>query len=115
MESIPITSYILSCSGIQLPEGVDPSFLAALPEGIRQEVLREHLGIRHSRHPPPPSGVTTAGPSAPVTTAAPLVVGSSTPSTSALDPNSSISQVNPEFLAALPLHIQDEVSVCVCV
>lgn len=28
---------------IVIPEGVDPSFLAALPEEIRQEVINEHL------------------------------------------------------------------------
>ncbi|XP_071495531.1 E3 ubiquitin-protein ligase HUWE1-like [Diadema antillarum] len=76
-------------SGLQLPEGVDPSFLAALPENIRQEVLQEHLGIRNQ---PPPSAP------------------SSNPPSSQADPStSSLSQVNPEFLAALPPHIQEEV------
>ena len=28
---------------IEVPEGVDPSFLAALPEEMRQEVIAEHL------------------------------------------------------------------------
>lgn len=28
---------------LEVPEGVDPSFLAALPEDMRQEVLTEHL------------------------------------------------------------------------
>lgn len=28
---------------IDIPEGVDPSFLAALPEDMRQEVISEHL------------------------------------------------------------------------
>jgi len=28
---------------IEVPEGVDPSFLAALPEDMRQEVIAEHL------------------------------------------------------------------------
>jgi hypothetical protein len=28
---------------IVIPEGVDPSFLAALPEEMRQEVINEHL------------------------------------------------------------------------
>ncbi|XP_069785223.1 E3 ubiquitin-protein ligase HUWE1 isoform X3 [Narcine bancroftii] len=33
-------------AGISLPEGVDPSFLAALPDDIRREVLQNQLGIR---------------------------------------------------------------------
>jgi len=28
---------------LEVPEGVDPSFLAALPEELRQEVISEHL------------------------------------------------------------------------
>ena len=94
---------------MQLPEGVDPSFLAALPENIRQEVLREHLGIRNTQTPPAAS--TTPAASTPVTTA-PAAGTTPTPSGTAPvgDPNSSISQVNPEFLAALPPHIQEEVS-----
>lgn len=31
--------------GIEIPEGVDPSFLAALPQEIRAEVLSEHLRL----------------------------------------------------------------------
>ncbi len=97
---------------MQLPEGVDPSFLAALPENIRQEVLREHLGIRNTQTPPTstPSGVGAA-----TTTAAPVSASGSTPTTvtaggggGGSDPNSSISS---EFLAALPPHIQEEVSI----
>ncbi|CAH1264453.1 HUWE1 [Branchiostoma lanceolatum] len=76
-------------SDVQLPEGVDPSFLAALPEDIRQEVLRTQLGIR--RTPP----TTQAGNS------------SGTSSTSTTAPDSV--QVSPEFLAALPPEIQEEV------
>lgn len=29
--------------GVQVPEGIDPSFLAALPEEMRDEVIAEHL------------------------------------------------------------------------
>lgn len=73
-----------------LPEGVDPSFLAALPENIRQEVLQEHLGIRNAPH----QAATQAA---------------STPPSAPGEPAISLSQVNPEFLAALPPHIQEEV------
>ncbi|XP_063952392.1 E3 ubiquitin-protein ligase HUWE1-like isoform X2 [Lytechinus pictus] len=80
----------VNAAGVGLPEGVDPSFLAALPENIRQEVLQEHLGIRNTPH-------QTASQPAPAPPSAPG------------EPASSLSQVNPEFLAALPPHIQEEV------
>ncbi|XP_040178869.1 E3 ubiquitin-protein ligase HUWE1 isoform X9 [Rana temporaria] len=75
-------------AGINLPEGVDPSFLAALPEDIRREVLQNQLGIRPPARPPP-----TAVPVIP-----PPVVGSA-----------GLTEVSPEFLAALPPAIQEEV------
>ena len=84
-------------TGLQLPEGVDPSFLAALPENIRQEVLQDHLGIRHAPHP-----------SGPVPSSAPSSSQGEQPA------SGSLSQVNPEFLAALPPHIQEEVSARPC-
>nr|CAB3254981.1 E3 ubiquitin-protein ligase HUWE1-like [Phallusia mammillata] len=65
----------------QVMEGVDPSFLAALPADIRQEVIREQLSRNNQRS----------------TTAA---------STSG---QTSASGVSPEFLAALPPNIQEEV------
>lgn len=73
--------------GISLPEGVDPSFLAALPDDIRREVLQNQLGIR------PP---TRTAPS--TNSSAPAVVG-----------NPGVTEVSPEFLAALPPAIQEEV------
>ncbi|XP_060263780.1 E3 ubiquitin-protein ligase HUWE1 isoform X28 [Ovis aries] len=74
-------------AGISLPEGVDPSFLAALPDDIRREVLQNQLGIR------PP---TRTAPS--TNNSAPAVVG-----------NPGVTEVSPEFLAALPPAIQEEV------
>uniref|UniRef100_A0A7N9D7K8 HECT-type E3 ubiquitin transferase n=1 Tax=Macaca fascicularis TaxID=9541 RepID=A0A7N9D7K8_MACFA len=74
-------------AGISLPEGVDPSFLAALPDDIRREVLQNQLGIR------PP---TRTAPS--TNSSAPAVVG-----------NPGVTEVSPEFLAALPPAIQEEV------
>lgn len=73
--------------GISLPEGVDPSFLAALPDDIRREVLQNQLGIR----PPTRTAPTT-------NSSAPAVVG-----------NPGVTEVSPEFLAALPPAIQEEV------
>ncbi|XP_056394530.1 E3 ubiquitin-protein ligase HUWE1 isoform X2 [Hyla sarda] len=75
-------------AGINLPEGVDPSFLAALPEDIRREVLQNQLGIRPPARAPP-----TTAPVIP-----PPVVGSA-----------GVTEVSPEFLAALPPAIQEEV------
>ncbi|KAM9855812.1 E3 ubiquitin-protein ligase HUWE1 isoform 2-T2 [Aulostomus maculatus] len=76
-------------AGISLPEGVDPSFLAALPEDIRREVLQNQLGIRPPSRPP-------AATSLPSTTA-PVLGGPG------------VTEVSPEFLAALPPAIQEEV------
>ncbi|XP_036596001.1 E3 ubiquitin-protein ligase HUWE1 [Trichosurus vulpecula] len=75
-------------AGISLPEGVDPSFLAALPDDIRREVLQNQLGIR------PPARVAPAA----TTPTPPPVVG-----------NPGVTEVSPEFLAALPPAIQEEV------
>uniref|UniRef100_A0AAZ3Q913 E3 ubiquitin-protein ligase HUWE1 n=1 Tax=Oncorhynchus tshawytscha TaxID=74940 RepID=A0AAZ3Q913_ONCTS len=77
-------------AGISLPEGVDPSFLAALPEDIRREVLQNQLGIR----PParPPAAATLPSTTAPVLGGGP-----------------GVTEVSPEFLAALPPAIQEEV------
>lgn len=69
---------------IEIPDGVDPSFLAALPEDMRQEVISEHLRIQRLREQVTQPVVPEA------------------PTASALD-------VSPEFLAALPLNIQEEV------
>jgi hypothetical protein len=40
--------------GPEIPEGVDPSFLAALPDEMREEVIAEHLryGIVSTVNPP---------------------------------------------------------------
>ncbi|XP_069896532.1 E3 ubiquitin-protein ligase HUWE1 isoform X9 [Dipodomys merriami] len=74
-------------AGISLPEGVDPSFLAALPDDIRREVLQNQLGIRPPTRSAPSSNSST-----------PAVVG-----------NPGVTEVSPEFLAALPPAIQEEV------
>lgn len=77
-------------AGINLPEGVDPSFLAALPEDIRREVLQNQLGIRPPSRPPVASTLPTS---------AAAVLGG----------GPGVTEVSPEFLAALPPAIQEEV------
>ncbi|XP_067140217.1 E3 ubiquitin-protein ligase HUWE1 isoform X2 [Centruroides vittatus] len=70
---------------VEIPEGVDPSFLAALPENIRQEVIAEQLRLQRLRQRAQAanSQATTEG--------------------------GNFTEVNPEFLAALPPNIQEEV------
>lgn len=68
---------------IEIPEGVDPSFLAALPEDMRQEVIAEQLRLQRVRQ-------------------------RATENTRESN-SGSVSEVNPEFLAALPPNIQEEV------
>lgn len=78
-----------------LPEGVDPSFLAALPESIRQEVIAEQLRLQRMHQQRTNASAQAASAS------------SSNTAPAALNP--SFSEVNPEFLAALPPSIQEEV------
>lgn len=86
---------LLSLTDSDIPEGVDPSFLAALPEQIRQEVIadqrRQRLQLEQQQAP----AATGASSS------------SATASTSQADLASS--EISPEFLAALPPAIQEEV------
>ncbi|KAG8199864.1 hypothetical protein JTE90_015857 [Oedothorax gibbosus] len=72
-------------AGIEIPEGVDPSFLAALPDNIRQEVIAEQLRLQRIRQRANAQGGEGE------------------------DDESGFTEVNPEFLAALPLNIQEEV------
>lgn len=78
------------CIGISLPEGVDPSFLAALPEDIRREVLQNQLGIRPPSRPSVASSISSSA-------------------TAVLGGGPGVTEVSREFLAALPLAIQEEV------
>lgn len=71
--------------GISIPAGLDPSFLAALPADMREEVFSNHLRQQSLQR-------------------ADLARESTTPPSS-----SATDEVNPEFLAALPLNIQEEV------
>lgn len=79
----------LTIDGIPIPDGVDPSFLEALPEAIRREVLAEQLGL----HPPPASQRNTAP-------------------AEGNEGNTDLN-VSPEFLAALPPDVQEEVRLLV--
>lgn len=69
---------------LQVPEGIDPSFLAALPQEMRDEVIQEHTRQQRIRQ-----RVQQA--------------------TANQEANQEIINVNPEVLAALPLNIQEEV------
>merc|ERR1719182_1167908 len=71
---------------LDIPEGVDPSFLAALPEDMRAEVIEEQRRLTRARQQPPAQPAAAAGTS-----------------------SGAVQEVNPEFLAALPPNIQEEV------
>ena len=66
-----------------VPDGVDPSFLAALPDSIRQEVIAEQLRLQRIRQRAQQQQQQAQ--------------------------SLGITEVNPEFLAALPPSIQEEV------
>lgn len=67
-----------------VPEGVDPSFLEALPEDVRREVITEQRRLMRLQQ---------------------RTSGNSSHDNAA----SGSSEVSPEFLAALPLALQEEV------
>ncbi|XP_054925199.1 E3 ubiquitin-protein ligase HUWE1 isoform X3 [Dermacentor andersoni] len=77
---------------VEIPEGVDPSFLAALPENIRQEVIAEQLRLQRLR-----------------THAQQQQQQQQQAAASSADGTATFTEVNPEFLAALPPSIQEEV------
>lgn len=70
---------------MEIPDGVDPSFLAALPDEMRAEVISEHLRLHTQRQRTQPVNP---------------------PQSFQVD---AVAEVNPEFLAALPPNIQEEV------
>ena len=72
---------------LEIPEGVDPSFLAALPTEMRIEVIQEHLRMQRIRQRAAHQNTAAAAAAA----------------------QDSLIEVNPEFLAALPPNIQSEV------
>ncbi|XP_076304373.1 LOW QUALITY PROTEIN: HECT, UBA and WWE domain containing E3 ubiquitin protein ligase 1 [Tachypleus tridentatus] len=84
--STSASDYVGILGDTEIPEGVDPSFLAALPENIRQEVIAEQLRLQRLRQ------------------RAQAAATSQTTSE-----GTSFTEVNPEFLAALPPNIQEEV------
>lgn len=79
----------------EIPDGVDPSFLAALPEDIRQEVLAEQWRLRRMERANSQAGNTSNQQQA-----------NEQASTSS---GTAFPEVNPEFLAALPAEVQEEV------
>ena len=107
---------------VEVPPGIDPSFLSALPDSLRREVIMEQLrilGIDIRNRPVPVTTTssantnTTSSSAAPETassadTPAPPVVVPSTASAAAASVSSASVEINPEFLAALPPQIQEE-------
>ena len=71
---------ILGMDVSDLPDGVDPSFLAALPDDMRQEVIDEQRRLQNIRQ-----------------------------QAAQQQEQQGMQEVNPEFLAALPPNIQEEV------
>ncbi|KAK4872231.1 hypothetical protein RN001_016355 [Aquatica leii] len=72
----------------EIPDGVDPSFLEALPPEMRREVLEQYRMLNSQNNRPSASTAPTAEEPAATTTS---------------------SEVSPEFLAALPPALQEEV------
>uniref|UniRef100_A0A915HS66 Uncharacterized protein n=1 Tax=Romanomermis culicivorax TaxID=13658 RepID=A0A915HS66_ROMCU len=75
-----------------IPDGVDPAFLAALPENIRQEVIADQLRLQRLRQQNQQSSSRT-----------PQVHSTENQLASV-----AAAEVSPEFLAALPPELQEE-------
>lgn len=92
---------------------MDPSFLEALPESIRREVIAEQLRLarvqNHVRESTAAAAALTP-PAASTTQAAASTSNTTTTATAgASQANSNVGDVSAEFLAALPPAIQEEV------
>ncbi|KAG1657518.1 E3 ubiquitin-protein ligase HUWE1 [Nymphon striatum] len=113
-ESDNLTASLLG--DIEIPEGVDPSFLAALPDSIRQEVIAEQLRLQRLRQPPQEPVISNVNVS---------ISGNGNGNGNGNNGNGNgnrsgtvaasssaegnFTEVSPEFLAALPPNIQEEV------
>jgi E3 ubiquitin-protein ligase HUWE1 len=82
---------------------VDPSFLAALPENIRQEVIADQVRLQRQRLAAREQQQSRGGQAG--TTASSSTADASVASASAM----AAAEISPEFLAALPPSIQEEV------
>ncbi|CAJ0931067.1 unnamed protein product, partial [Mesorhabditis belari] len=71
---------------IEIPEGVDVEFMAALPEDLRQEILRDHARQQRAQNPTNPA-----------------------PERAAIQNAPGVEPVDQEFLAALPADLQQEI------
>lgn len=80
------TSSAAQIDGNPIPDGIDPSFLAALPEEMRAEVIAEHLRIQRMQERTRLQQQVAVQ-----------------------NEQQAVAEVNPEFLAALPPSIQEEV------
>ncbi len=106
-----IETYRHLLGDIDIPDGVDVSFLAALPESMRQEVIEDHLRqqrvrrMRDQSQPVAPGGAQPA-PAVPENADR---AGTAAADVAASAPGGN--EIAPEFLDALPPEIQEEVSV----
>ncbi len=80
----PNYSEILGIDVSELPEDVDPSFLAALPEEMRQEIIDDQRRRRRAAQQQTQAAAASAT-------------------------QGELTEVSPEFLAALPPNLQEEV------
>ena len=99
---------------VEIPTGIDPSFLSALPDSLRREVIMEQLRIQgidiRNRPIPQEASTAPATSSATSTSTAATTAPNATPTAAPVPAASSSSsiEINPEFLAALPPQIQEE-------
>ncbi|KHN86002.1 E3 ubiquitin-protein ligase HUWE1 [Toxocara canis] len=83
---------------IEVPEGVDPAFLAALPEDIRTEVIRDHQRQQRAQRLAQSAAANAAG-----------AEGVAPGNEAAAASGSSVEPLDQEFLNALPPELQEEI------
>ncbi len=96
---------------VEMPSGIDPSFLSALPDSLRREVLMEQLRIQGIDIRNRPIPANSAAAEAPRFASRSRTNASSDPSSANANNTTAAApsmDINPEFLAALPQQIQDE-------
>jgi E3 ubiquitin-protein ligase HUWE1 len=94
---------------IEIPEGVDPSFLAALPEDMRQEVIAEQLRLQRLRQRARAQATDTTSQVLFTTTIIKTKKKRQQKTIYTFFSQQAVLEVSAEFLAALPPNIQEEV------
>lgn len=109
-ENIMAEEFRAILGDIDIPDGVDPAFLAALPEDMRAEVIRDYQRQQRAERASRPVPATQPAAPAPAGPAAEGAAGQGGEQPAALAPGAPLVEpIDPVFLNALPPELQEEV------